>query len=79
MVTKERLAFKKPTPLMKLQELNSAKVGTVHKSDKSCAEIIGHIAQQMRVTFVSNMKEINSKISIIIDESTQMCLSHYLC
>lgn len=44
MVAKERLAYKKFPPLMKLQELNGAKVGTVHKSDKSCAEIIGQIA-----------------------------------
>lgn len=70
MVAKERLAYKKLPPLMKLQELNGAKVGSVHKSDHSCAEIIGHIAQQMRKKFVSNIKEIHSKISITIDEST---------
>ena len=70
MVAKERLAFQKLSPLMKLQELNGAKVGSVHKSDKSCAEIIGHIAQEMRKKFVSNLKETNSKFSLTIDEST---------
>lgn len=70
MVAKERLSYRKLTPLMKLQELNGAKVGTAHKSDHSCAEIVGHIAQQMRKKFVSNIRELNSKISITIDEST---------
>ena len=54
---------------MKLQELNGAKVGTLHKSEKSCAEIIGHIAQHMRMKLVSNIKEIQSKISITIDST----------
>ena len=59
MVAKERPAYKKLPPIMKLQELSGAKVGTVHKSDKSCSEIIGHIAQHMRMNLVSNIKEIN--------------------
>lgn len=47
MVAKERLAYQKLPSIMKLQELNGAKVGPLHRSDKSCAEIIGHIAQEM--------------------------------
>lgn len=70
MVAKERLFYRKLTPLMKLQELNGAMVGTAHKSDHFCADIIGHIAQQMRKKFVSNIRKLNSKISITIDEST---------
>lgn len=69
MVAKERQAYNKLPPLMKLQELNGAKVGTVHKSEKSCAEIIGHIAHHIWMKLVSNIKYINSKISITIDES----------
>lgn len=38
--------------LIKLQELDGAEVGTVHRSDKSCAEITGHNEQQMRVKFI---------------------------
>ncbi|KAK0142236.1 E3 SUMO-protein ligase KIAA1586 [Merluccius polli] len=55
---------------MQLQEINGAKVGPVHRSDKSCAEIIVHIAHEMRKMFVSNVKKAESKISITIDEST---------
>ncbi|XP_062376891.1 E3 SUMO-protein ligase KIAA1586-like [Sardina pilchardus] len=70
MVAKERMAFRKLPPVMQLQEMNGAKVGPVHRSDKSCAEIIGHIAHEMRKRFVSNVKKAQSKISITIDEST---------
>ena len=52
MVAKERMAFKKLPPVMQLQEINGAKVGPVHRSDKSCAEIIGHIAHEMRKRFL---------------------------
>ncbi|KAF3834440.1 hypothetical protein F7725_025644 [Dissostichus mawsoni] len=70
MIAKERMAFKKLPPVMQLQEINGAKVGAVQRSDKSCAEIIGHIALEMQKKFVSNVKKAQSKISITIDEST---------
>ena len=55
---------------MQLQEINGAKVGPVHRSDKSCAQIIEHISHEMRNKFVSNIKKTQSKLSITIDEST---------
>ncbi|XP_063730111.1 E3 SUMO-protein ligase KIAA1586-like [Eleginops maclovinus] len=70
MIAKERMAFKKLPPVMQLQEINGAKVGAVHRSDKSCAEIIGHIALEMQKKFVCNVKKAQSKISITIDESS---------
>ena len=70
MVAKERMPFKKLPPVMQLQEINGAKVGPVHRSDKSCAQIIEHISHEMRNKFVSNIKKTQSKISITIDEST---------
>lgn len=46
------------------------KSGNVHKSDHACAEIIGHIAKEMRCKFVTNVTEMQSRLSITIDEST---------
>lgn len=69
-MAKERLSFKKLNPLMRMQELNGAEIGNIHKSDKACAEIIGHIAKEMRRKFVCNVKKIDSRVSITIDEST---------
>lgn len=69
-VAKERLSYKKLNPLMTMQELNGAEVGNIHKSDHACAEIISHIAKEMRRKFVCNVKEMNSWVSITIDEST---------
>lgn len=69
-VAKERLSFKKMTPLTKLQELNGTKMGSVHRSDHSCAEIIAHISAEMKKKFVSHIKGQDSRISVTIDEST---------
>ncbi|XP_056091376.1 E3 SUMO-protein ligase KIAA1586-like [Rhinichthys klamathensis goyatoka] len=69
-VAKERLSYKKLNPLMTMQELNGAEVGNIHKSDHACAEIISHIAKEMRRKFVCNVKEKDSRVSITIDEST---------
>ena len=78
MIAKERMAFKKLPPVMQLQEINGAKVGAVHRSDKSCAEIIGHIALEMQKKFVSNVKKAQSKISITLDESTVHGRAHMI-
>ena len=69
-VAKERLSYKKLNPLITMQELNGAEVGNIHKSDHACAEIISHIATEMRRKFVYNVKEMDSRVSITIDEST---------
>ena len=69
-VAKERLSYKKLSPLMTMQELNGAEVGNIHKSDHACADIISHIAKEMRRKFTCYVKEIDSRLSITIDEST---------
>ncbi|CAL9690722.1 unnamed protein product [Knipowitschia caucasica] len=51
MVAKEKMAYRKLPAVMSLQKLNGANVGNVHKSDHACAEIIGHIASEMRAKF----------------------------
>lgn len=69
-IAKERLSFKKMTPLMKLQELNGTVVGNVHHSDHAHTEIVDHIANEMKKKVVTNIKEKKSHISLTIDEST---------
>lgn len=69
-VAKERLSYKKLNPFMTMQELNGAEVGNIHKSDHACAEIISHIVKEMRCKFVCNVKEMDLRVSITIDEST---------
>ncbi|XP_048037434.1 E3 SUMO-protein ligase KIAA1586-like [Megalobrama amblycephala] len=78
MVAKEKMAYRKLPAVMSLQKLNGANVGNVHKSDHACAEIIGHIASEMRAKFVSKIKELGSRISITIDESTVHGLAYMI-
>lgn len=72
------MAYRKLPALMSLQKLNSANVGNVHKSDDACAEIIRHIASEMRAKFVSKIKELGSRVSITIDESTVHGLAYMI-
>ncbi|RXN13585.1 macrophage mannose receptor 1-like protein [Labeo rohita] len=69
---------KKLPAVMSLPKLNGANVGNVHKSDHACAEIIGHIASEMRAKLVSKVKELGSRISITIDESTVHGLAYMI-
>ncbi len=76
-IAKERLAFRKMTPLMKLQELKETGEGNVHRSDHACAEIVDHVANEMKKKVVSNIKEKNYRISLTTDESTVFGLASY--
>lgn len=78
MVAKEKMAYRKLPAVMSLQKLNGANVGNVHNLDHACAEIIGHIAIEMRAKFVSKVKELGSRISITIDESTVHGLAYMI-
>ncbi|XP_062260281.1 E3 SUMO-protein ligase KIAA1586-like [Platichthys flesus] len=69
-VAKERLPYSKMTPIMKLNELNGAKVGPAHRSDHSCAAIVEHVADEMKKRLVSHVLALDSRISITLDEST---------
>lgn len=77
-VAKERLAFRKMPSLMMLQELNGAEVGPVHRSDQSCAQIVQHIATEMKKKIVRRIKERNTHISVTIDESTLFGLAYMI-
>ncbi|XP_063053987.1 uncharacterized protein LOC134448159 [Engraulis encrasicolus] len=69
-VAKERMPYTKMGPVMKLNELNGAKVGSTHRSDHSCAAIVEHIAEEMKNQLVSQILKLDSRISLTLDEST---------
>lgn len=50
--------------------VNGAEVGNIHISDHACTEIISHVAEEMHRKFVCNVKEMDSWVSITIDENT---------
>lgn len=51
-----------------LQTLNGADLGRLLHSDHSCADIIDHIAAQMRLRLVQQILLNESKISVLLDE-----------
>jgi len=55
---------------MHFNEMNGATVGPAHRSDHSCAQIVEHIAQEMKNKCISNVKSLDSRISLTLDEST---------
>lgn len=77
-IAKERMSFTKMGPLIELQEQNGSKMGNVHRSDHSCAEISTHLASEMKRTMISNLKKANSPISISIDESSVYGLTYLI-
>lgn len=69
-VAKERLAFKKMSCLVSLQETNGAKMGQLHRSDHACINMIEHVAVKMKKTVISKIKNNGSLLSITVDESS---------
>lgn len=55
------------TLVMKLQELNETVVENVHSTDHSCAEIVDHVANEMKKKVVSYIEEKNSWISFLMN------------
>lgn len=58
--------------LVDLQVLNGISMDRVLQSDKSCATIIDHIANEMRIKMCKYIIENNRKLCIIVDESTTL-------
>lgn len=58
--------------LLELQKLNGIGIGTTLHSRFSSANIISHIAAEMKEKIVLNIIKSNSKLSVLIDESTTM-------
>jgi hypothetical protein len=55
-----------------LQRLNGIDMGRILHSDHACANIIDHIAKEMRKRMLEEIISQNAKISILIDESTSL-------
>ncbi|KAL4121579.1 hypothetical protein QTP88_014066 [Uroleucon formosanum] len=58
--------------LVDLQVLNGTSMGRVLQSNKSCATIIDHIANEMKIKIWKYIMKINRKLCIIVDESTTL-------
>lgn len=69
-LSKNNRLFSDNLNLVELQHLNGINLGTTLHSRYSSTTIIDHISEQMKIKIVQNIIEIESKISILIDEST---------
>jgi len=69
-VAKQNLAFTVHDDLVELQQLNGLDMGYIHRSDHSCAKIIGHIAEQMKMNLTNKIVDSENKISFMLDEAT---------
>ena len=68
-VAKVHLSFSAYTELVELQILD---MGTLLFSDHACANIIEHLAHEMRQQLVAHIKRSGSKLSVMLDESTSL-------
>ncbi|KAL4082353.1 hypothetical protein QTP88_030035 [Uroleucon formosanum] len=69
-IAKNNRPFDDHSDLVELQQMNGVLLGQTLHSRYSSTSIIDHIATKMRNKIVQNIIETNSKISILIDEST---------
>lgn len=58
--------------LIKLQEINGVNLGKILHSRYSTTNIINHISNKMRKQLIARIISLNSKLSILIDESTSL-------
>ncbi|KAF0746987.1 E3 SUMO-protein ligase KIAA1586-like, partial [Aphis craccivora] len=69
-IAKNNRPFDNHSYLVELQQMNGVLLGQTLHSRYSSTSIIDHIATKMRNKIVQNIIETNSKISLLIDEST---------
>lgn len=74
-VVKENQSFNNFETEIDLQELNGVDMGRILHSDKACANIALHISKEMKKTFVNEIIKNDTKIGLIIDESTPLVTS----
>lgn len=67
---KSNRPFSDLTELVKLQRLNGLKMGKILHSRYSAKEIVNVIAEEMTKKIVTSLVTSNSKLSVLIDEST---------
>lgn len=71
-VAKYHLSFCCYTHLVDLQIENGLDMGTLLFSDHACADIIEHIASEMRTQLIEHILERSRKLSLMLDESTSL-------
>lgn len=71
-VIKENQSFNNFETEIDLQELNGIDLGRILHSDKACANIALHISKEMKKTFVNEIIKNDTKIGLIVDESTSL-------
>ena len=69
-VAKDNQSFHHFETEIDLQELNGVEMGRILHSTNACINIVNHTSEEMRKTVVKEIVQSNSKISLIIDEST---------
>lgn len=69
-IAKNNRPFDDHYKLLELQKLNSINTGTTLQSRFSSTNIISHIAIEMKKKIVTNIINFDSKLSVLIDEST---------
>lgn len=69
-VAKKNQAFHDFESEVDVQELNGINMGRILHSTNACVNIVSHIAVEMRSRVMKHIVDIDSKISLLIDEST---------
>ena len=70
-IAKMNIPFTTQDTMVLLQELfNGLNMGRVHRSDHSCANIMNHIAVEMKKRMCKALKMHNPHVAIMLDEST---------
>ena len=72
MCAKEEIAFVKHSAIMELHELNGCTKASMLYSHHSCANILKHIAQEMKTELNNYIKASVHPFSIMIDETTTL-------
>jgi len=71
-LAKQNRPFSDHQPLVELQQLNGVDMGNILHSRFTATNIVSHIASEMRDKIVANIVTNDSKIAVLIDESTTM-------
>ena len=66
-VSEERSPYTELNPIMELNETNGVTVGPVHRSHHPCAQIVQHIAKDIKSKCISTVRSLDS---ISADENT---------
>lgn len=77
-IAKMNRPFSDMTPIVELQKCNGLDMGIILHSRYSANQIISTIANEMNRRIVKSLVENNSKLSILIDESTTVSLKSVL-